>query len=476
MIRRAAAAALLVSLAGTRPATAQTSAAERTLHLDEVLARAKAGNRDLKAAAARVDQSRSQITQAWAALLPLLIAQGRYTHNNKSSELDLAAQNAPLLGFAEVLKQSAPPSTAAAIDQFEADLTANTPGTAVILKREQLDGTLAVTVPLVVPSGYAGLSASRRLVEAQEANFDASAASILFQVAQTFFGTAGADELIKVREHGIEVASETLENAKARFDSGLVNRVEVTRAELALVQARQALLETRDAQAQLYRALGTLIALKDPFRVEPPPEGKAAGPTIQDLPALIDVSLPRRPEVTALERSIDASDALENAALWRWAPTLSAFGSGRLSNYSGFSGDQFSWAVGATLDWTIFDGGLRIAQQELAQAQRAETEALLDQLRDRVGDEIADALRMVDTKEAALLAAHRSVDLSTETLELVRAQHDAGTATQIDLLQAQDALISSEVAVAQARFDLSLAQLSLARATGVFPENQEPHS
>jgi outer membrane protein TolC len=72
------------------------------------------------------------------------------------------------------------------------------------------------------------------------------------------------------------------------------------------------------------------------------------------------------------------------------------------------------------------------------------------------------------TKPPAHDAAERSVVLSQETLGLMRVQHNAGTATQLDLLQAQDALVSAEVSLAQAHFDLALADLALQRAVGTF--------
>jgi outer membrane protein TolC len=101
-----------------------------------------------------------------------------------------------------------------------------------------------------------------------------------------------------------------------------------------------------------------------------------------------------------------------------------------------------------------------------------ESEARLSLLRDSIADEIANTRSIVDTRRQALETAKRSVGLSSETLELVRAQHDAGTATQIDLLTAQDALVTAEVAVAQARFDLALAALSFERAAGLFPRKE----
>ena len=71
-----------------------------------------------------------------------------------------------------------------------------------------------------------------------------------------------------------------------------------------------------------------------------------------------------------------------------------------------------------------------------------------------------------------LNTALQAVDLSRQTLELVRSQYEVGTATQLDLLTAQDSLVTADVAVAQARFDLALAALSLQRSAGVFPSKE----
>ena len=174
--------------------------------------------------------------------------------------------------------------------------------------------------------------------------------------------------------------------------------------------------------------------------------------------------------MTALEKSLDATRAQATSALWRWAPTLSAFGNVRAFNYTGFAGDNYSWAVGAQLDWVLYDGGVRDAQRHLAQravAPRAKRGSL--SLRDTITDDVWNAERQLSTKRRALETAESAVKLSEETLGLVRSQHDAGTATQLDLLQAQDALVSAEVGRAQARFDLQLSDLNLQRIAGTFP-------
>jgi outer membrane protein TolC len=230
------------------------------------------------------------------------------------------------------------------------------------------------------------------------------------------------------------------------------------------VHAQQEAALAQAMRDQVYRALGTLLGVKEPLRVAPPPlpEAEAAAVSLPE-------ALRLRPEIAQAELQVTAADAAASAAGWRWAPTLSGFGNVRGFNYTGFSGDEYSWAVGLQLDWLLYDAGARDAARHQALAQKRELEARLSLLRDTVSDQLADAREQLATRRLALATAQRQLDLSRETLALVRVQHDAGTATQLDLLTAQDALVSAEVGLAQARFDLQLADLALARAAGTFP-------
>jgi outer membrane protein TolC len=266
----------------------------------------------------------------------------------------------------------------------------------------------------------------------------------------------------------VQVAQKALDNARARLEAGVVNRVEVSRAELQLVRQQQALLESQDNQAAAYRNLATIMNYHEPIRVQATPE---PAPRTETPDTLIGQALQLRPEFAVLRHTIDSNRSTASSNLWRWAPTVSAFGTFRAFNYAGFSGDKYLWALGFQADWTLYDGGVRDAQRALAQAQRRENQAKLDLLHDQVSDDVANAQRSLKTKHAALETAKRSVRLSKETLDLVQVQHDAGTATQLDLLQAQDALVTSELTLAQARFDLSQSALTLERLTGAFPGN-----
>jgi outer membrane protein TolC len=435
MTTRGRIAALLVAgLALSIPAArARAAGAEaRVLTLDEALAIARTRNRNLAVERARLAQAQTNLAAAWALLLPTVAAQGRYTRNY--TEFNFVAPAGPIL----------------------------------IQPVNQLDLGGSFQAPLVVPAAYSGLQSVKSGIAASEAAREANESSILLAVAQTFYAAAGADGAVAARRSSIEVAKATLASARTRFSAGTVTKVDVDRAELALVRAEQAERDAKQGRAQTYRTLATLIQLSDsePFIVQvpeqPPPAIDAASLDLQS-------ALKLRPEVRAYQLQLQSAEEHARSLAWRWAPSLSAFGNARKFNYDNFARDRYSWAVGVSLDWTLYDGGNRDAQRNLANAQAAEAQAQAGVVADNIRDDIANSRTLLETKQHAVNAATRSLELARETIELVRTQYEAGTVTQVDLLQAQDSVVSAQLALLQARFDVAVADVQLRHAAGTFP-------
>jgi outer membrane protein TolC len=443
--------------------------ADRTITLDDAIAMARTLNRDLRGARERVAVANAGVEQARAALFPTVAAQGKYTHNYKEVDFDAASLLAPTFGIADAIRTTTTNTAeAAAIDAVENQSKAALAGqpTVVISKQEELDGVVSATVPLVAPPLYYALSAARQTRDASGSNYQVTEAGVLVAVAQAYFAAAGTDELVVARQDAVKVATETFDVAKARVAAELANQVESMRAETALVRAQQDLLEAENTRATAYRALATLIGTRETITVQ---AARVVPGEPGALDTLVGSAREHRPELAAERATIAAAQANARASAWRWSPTLSAFANLRGQNYTGFSGDKYAWAVGLQLDWLVFDGGARDAQRHVADAQRREAEARLELLADTVSDEVANARGSVATKRKGVASAERAVELARETLRLVRAQYEAGTAKQLDVLQAQDVLVGAEVALAQSHFDVSLADLQLRRAAGEFP-------
>ena len=412
--------------ADDRP-TARSSAVHE-LTLEKALALAKKGNRSLAVERARLAQAETAVEQAWNVLFPTLSAQGKYTRNNR--------------GFSF-------PTTAGIID---------------IQKVDQLDVGASLSTLLFAPAAYPGLNAAKAGAEGAAEGLRSAEDQTLFGVAQAFLTAAITDEVMTVRDSSISVSKATLDIARTRFAAGAVTKVDVDRAEIAVLRAVQAKREAELARRESYRSLATLIGFNEPFEVVPP--SIPAEPLPGDDLSLV---LKLRPEFRALQASQREADSSRAAYAWRWAPSISGFANARWFNYQNFAGEHHAWAAGASLDWVLFDGGVRDSQRHLQAARLAEATARAAVLEDTIRDDLANGKDSLATKIEAQRTAERSVVLARETLELTRTQYEAGTATQIDLLTAQDALVSAEDAVARAHFDVAAAHLVLRRAAGTFP-------
>jgi outer membrane protein TolC len=421
---------MVLLLAGLQTATALAEPDVHEMTLEQAMAMARKANRSLRVERAHLAQAQTNLELAWAALYPTVAAQGKYTRNNIAFTFPISPTE-----------------------------------TLTVQPKNQLDGSLSFSVPLLAPSAYLALQAVKSGVGASEAQFETSQTTILFGVAQAFYAAAITEEVMSARQSNVEVARATLQNAQTRFQNGSVTKVDVDRAELALVRAEQGARESHFAQEQAYRALFTLIQSERSFRVRVAVPAAAATAEVVTLESALHL----RPEFRALELGVRSADAQRRAYAWRWAPTLSAFGNLRVFNYDNFAREQHSWAVGAQLDWVLYDGGVRDAQRHLARAQAEEAAAQGAVLRDAIGDDLANSRGLLETKRHAQRAAERSVALALETLELVRTQYAAGNAAQLDLLQAQDGLVAAKESLAQAHFEVAVADLTLRRAAGSFP-------
>ena len=430
--------------AGELPAGSPDRGDLPELTFEQAIALARKNNRTIKVDRANLAAAQTQTETAWSALLPTLAAQGKYTHNYAQFEFPFTMMTTDAAGN-----------------------TVTTMKKLLIQPKEQLDGVINATTPVIAPAAWAGLKSVDANVRSAEANFAAQEATLLVQVGESFLAAAGTDELVEARHSSVTVARATLKDAEVRLAAGSVTKVDVDRAQFTVVRTEQQEREALTQREQAYRTLGTLLQSKGRFKVS------TSFPTApMPDPNDVQLALKLRPEFRALEEQAKASEQEANARAWQWAPTISAFGNARKFNYDNFGFNRYSWAVGGQLDWLLFDGGNRDALRHQANAQAAAAREQAAVFADRVRDDLANTSSDLRTKQQGVQAAQQAVALSTESLELIRTQYTAGTATQLDLLQAQDALITAEVSLAQSRFDLQLSDLNAQRIAGTFPAHQ----
>jgi outer membrane protein TolC len=136
---------------------------------------------------------------------------------------------------------------------------------------------------------------------------------------------------------------------------------------------------------------------------------------------------------------------------------------GRLCQNGGFFSDR---QLALNLSFPIFDGFRVRSNVELAQAQYRVAELQLQQQRETVALEVARARAELRRSSAAYAATQQNSSEAQEAFQLAQLRYTRGLTTQLEVSDAQLALLIAQSTEARATYDLFLASADLARALG----------
>jgi outer membrane protein TolC len=136
---------------------------------------------------------------------------------------------------------------------------------------------------------------------------------------------------------------------------------------------------------------------------------------------------------------------------------------GRLCQNGGFFSDR---QLGLNVSFPIFDGFRVRSNVELAQAQLRVAEVQLQQQRETVALDVARARAELRRSRAAYTARQQNSLEAQEAFQLASLRFSRGLSTQLEVSDAQLALLTAQSTEARATYDLFLASADLARALG----------
>jgi outer membrane protein TolC len=419
--------------------TTGASAAPRTLSLDEALAALDRQNLSLAQARSRAEQAGATARQAQAALLPTLVASGSYTRNSDEAKMDLS-------------RLPIPPA-------------AGMPTTIVIQPLEQFAASGTLRVPLVVPTAWYDVSAAREGARAAEASTTAVRAQLRTGLAQAAYGATAIEEVVTASERAVGTASEHAKSSDRRVKAGTSPPLDSLRAQAELIRRESDLARARADLGRAQLALGVLLGRAEPIRVTVP---QTPAPLLEGTATAeqVDDALARRPEMAAERAQIDAARAQLKSSWARFAPQLFATGSIFASDTPYPTGKKEGWRVMLELNWPLYDGGLRYGKKQQADAAIAEKNASLTAQRLTVIQQIEDAARDVSVARERLRLGEAQQKLAADAAASAQRSFDAGIASSLDTLDANDRLYQADVGLAEARAQLAQAVLALDQALG----------
>lgn len=397
--------------------------------LDELIATALAENLDTRIAAARVAQFAGALQATRAGFMPQL-GYGVGADRARSSEFLLPGGADPYS-----TQYRAALNASWQLDLFGRLQRESEAAQARVYASEQGRRGVLLTVTASVAAGYLALRALDRQLE------------ISLATAANYERTLALFEL--------------------RHREGVISRLEVAQVESQYQQAAAAipLLEGRIAAQE------NLVSVLMGRPPGPIPRGLAlAELRLPEVPAALPAALlEQRPDVLQAEQNLVAANADIGVARAAYFPDITL--TGALGQASSALGDLLdsaarSWSVGATVSGPLFTGGAIAGRVAIAEGAREEAllgyrAAVLNALR-----EVNDGLAGVAATGANTAALARRAETLREFAGLARMRFDAGAASYLDVLIADNELFSAELAEVAAQQDQYANMVALYRAMG----------
>jgi outer membrane protein len=311
------------------------------------------------------------------------------------------------------------------------------------------------------------IKAAKTRVEAGRATLRGVEGDVFVDAVSAYMDVIRDRAIVELNQNNVKVLQTNLEATQDRFQIG-----DVTKTDVAQSQARLEL-----GRANLATAQGQEAASEQEYRrvIGHEPGELAAPPPLPPLPATgeeaVRIALANNPNIEAVNRQAQAAAYDVNVARSQRLPTLSAGVSETYVNAlngtvgpAPNTGSQTTAGLNATIP--IYQGGEPAARIRQAQAIQGQT------LEQAIGTErsvIAQARSAFATYKAAqeaISSQQTAVQANELALEGARAERSVGTRTVLDVLNAEQELLNSQVSLVSARRDAYVAGFQLLNAMG----------
>jgi NodT family efflux transporter outer membrane factor (OMF) lipoprotein len=430
--------------------------------------RVAAANLNLRLATIRLVESRAQRRITGADQIPTLQADGSYTHEEISRKGVIGLFGGASGGAGSFTSQGA---AAGGLSGRSGGIPSTITGGAKLppfnLWQSGFDASWELDL----------WGRVRREVESADASVEASAdarrgalVSVLAEVARDYMQLRGLQAQLAITRQNIATEQDTLDLTRERFRGGLTTELDVANAAAQLDTTRAQVPPLEQQQAQSINALSLLLAeapgalqaeLIEPHSVPP-------------VPPRVPVGVPselarRRPDIRQAEAQLHAATADIGVAVADFYPKITLDGS------IGLQALQFKdignwgarqYGLGPSVSLPIFEGGRLRATLELRKVQQQEAALSYQQTVLQAWHDVDNALTAYSTEQRRHDALAAAVEQNRLALDLSRQRYTQGLADFLNVLDAQRALLSAQLQLADSSTAVSSNLVQLYKALG----------
>ncbi len=419
-------AAVLATVLGAAPfsaASAQT--------MEAALARAYNGNPTLNSQRAQVRITNENVPQALSGYRPLITASG-----------DIGA---------EITNTHTP--TTGGVSLRNTERTAPR-GVGVQVSQNIFNGGATTSSVSAAESQVLGARATLRNTEQ----------NVLLDAATSYMNVLRDTAILNLNRNNVEVLEEQLRQTRDRFQVGEVTRTDVAQAEARLSSAQsQAILAESNLKTSIARYRQNVGA--EPRQLAP---GKPVEHLLpKSLEAALRGALTAHPAIIASLHGVDAAELQVKVTEAGLYPSLDVIGNIARRYDNQFGGDKATTAsIVGRLTIPIYEGGQIYSRTRQAKETAGQRRIDVDTQRDSVRAAVVSAWGGLDAAKAQIISAQAQVQAAETALAGVREEAKVGQRTTLDVLNAQQELVSARSSLVTAQRDRVVASYSVLSAIG----------
>lgn len=314
----------------------------------------------------------------------------------------------------------------------------------------------------------------RHSLEAANASLQASAADlenvrllVSSELAADYFQLRELDAELAVVQKAIDFEKQGLTLVNNRHQGGAVSGLDVAQQQTVLDSSYTQLALLQQQRAQFEHAIAVLQGM--------PASGFNAPVRALDvLPPPVPLALPsellqRRPDIAIAEREVAAANAQIGVARSGFFPSIFLGGTG------GFQSRDIAklvdapsaiWSIGLSVLEPVFAGGRNRARLEGAKAVYDENVANYRETSLVAFQQVEDALSGLTALSSASDSQQRAVSDAGRSLTLANARYTGGLVTYLDVITAQEQVLSNERLAAQIQGQRLVTSVLLVKALG----------
>lgn len=355
--------------------------------------------------------------------------------------------------------------------------TANINGANIAMgQRNNSALTIQADQALLSPQLFQASKAAQYIRQQNNLNEESTKISTVVDVSKAYYDILTSEEQIKIINENIVRLERQYTEANARYEVGLVDKIDFKRAQISLNNAKADLKSASENRKYKYDYLKLLLAIpsSQPLSLSFVDQSMERN-ILLDTTELLQIA--NRVEFKQLENLKNIQRLNTQYQKWNFLPKVSAYANYsmnyRNNEFSDLYKDNFPGSnVGLTLSVPIFQGTKRIQEIKKSELQEERLNLDMQNMENQISTQYSAAMASYRANINEWRNAKDNMELSEEVYNTIKLQYDAGVKTYLELMTAETDLKTAQLNYLNSLYAVLSSKLDIQKALGTVDINK----